>query len=516
MTPLQSSHVRKPKHFKKKLSNNAAASQSLKKETQSDENNQFPFELVTKNTRKQGEHAFRWLLHPLDVNDFLSNIFEKTPKIVHDHPEKFRSLIRLSQIQELVTLGKLEYGKDLDVTRYVAEYGRSTHNGPTGQIAGKEAWTAFQTGASLRLLRPQIYAEGIYRLCAHLEAFVDCVVGANVYITPKGCQGFAPHFDDVDAFVCQVSGSKRWRVYAPRDDGLDKLPRRSSVDFSRKDVEKTEVVIDTVLAPGDMLYLPRGAVHEARTIDDDGKNGADDTNEVGDGEHEVEGCSIHVTVSMFQKWTWADLLAESAVLAVHSAACEDVQLRRTLPLCFSRFAGAGFADSNHSKREWFHGKVQTMMRRVAEHFPTDTAADLLAAQFTRQRLPPPITESKQQKEGGAEAVVKAQSMVRAVCDGAARIIVDAEGDSIGLPRIVTSVRNRRDRGMVGEDDKIGSGDGQWTESSCLPEEGQAINFVLGKYPKAVRIRDIPFDKSLEETVELVQGLVEAGVFEVVR
>ena len=34
--------------------------------------------------------------------------------------------------------------------------------------------------------------------------------GANVYLTPAGCQGFSPHYDDINAFVLQLEGEKRW------------------------------------------------------------------------------------------------------------------------------------------------------------------------------------------------------------------------------------------------------------------------------------------------------------------
>jgi len=36
-----------------------------------------------------------------------------------------------------------------------------------------------------------------------------------VYLTPPGSQGFSPHYDDIDAFVLQLEGSKRWRCYRP-------------------------------------------------------------------------------------------------------------------------------------------------------------------------------------------------------------------------------------------------------------------------------------------------------------
>ena len=41
--------------------------------------------------------------------------------------------------------------------------------------------------------------------------------------------GLAPHHDDVELFICQTSGAKRWRLYAPLG-GFD-LPGESSADL---------------------------------------------------------------------------------------------------------------------------------------------------------------------------------------------------------------------------------------------------------------------------------------------
>lgn len=42
-----------------------------------------------------------------------------------------------------------------------------------------------------------------------LELFFRTAVGCNSYLTPPGQQGFAPHSDDIDAFILQLEGSKR-------------------------------------------------------------------------------------------------------------------------------------------------------------------------------------------------------------------------------------------------------------------------------------------------------------------
>ena len=99
------------------------------------------------------------------------------------------------------------------------------------------------------------------------------------YLTPPGTQGFAPHYDDIEAFVLQVEGCKRWRVYRPHK-SQNQLPRVSSRkifplgfhlmcvshfksyvgNFGQKGLGKPD--IDVLLEPGDLLYFPRGFIHQ--------------------------------------------------------------------------------------------------------------------------------------------------------------------------------------------------------------------------------------------------------------
>jgi ribosomal protein L16 Arg81 hydroxylase len=98
---------------------------------------------------------------------------------------------------------------------------------------------------------------------ARLAEEVGHPVQVNAYVTPPQSRGFAAHYDVHDVFVLQVAGRKRWYVHEPVL--VDPLPDQPW------DQRKTEVtaraaeppLMDTVLAPGDALYLPRGFLHSA-------------------------------------------------------------------------------------------------------------------------------------------------------------------------------------------------------------------------------------------------------------
>lgn len=55
----------------------------------------------------------------------------------------------------------------------------------------------------------------MWQLVSLFEEHVESGGGANVYFTPPNAQGFAPHFDDIEAFVLQMEGTKHWKLNAP-------------------------------------------------------------------------------------------------------------------------------------------------------------------------------------------------------------------------------------------------------------------------------------------------------------
>ena len=122
----------------------------------------------------------------------------------------------------MVDAGKLTYGVDVDLACY-RDGVRSTPSdaaplrGRTADVATmKRMFTEDQH--SIRLKCPQMHSKKLWRMIATMEDFFQMGGGANVYLTPAGAQGFAPHYDDIEAFVLQLEGRKRWRVYKPPTD----------------------------------------------------------------------------------------------------------------------------------------------------------------------------------------------------------------------------------------------------------------------------------------------------------
>lgn len=89
---------------------------------------------------------------------------------------------------------------------------------------------------------------------------------ANCYLTPPHAQAVPPHADDRDVLVIQLVGSKTWQVYQtvpiPYPYPHQQVGKEGLVVPASVLEGPTE--ISTTLHPGDVLYMPRGFVHQAQ------------------------------------------------------------------------------------------------------------------------------------------------------------------------------------------------------------------------------------------------------------
>ncbi|MGZ8802873.1 MAG: cupin domain-containing protein [Mycobacterium sp.] len=188
-------------------------------------------------------------------------------------PRAFGDLLSSDTVDELIA----ERGVRAPFIRLAKEgavLARDCYLGPAGfgaeipdQVDSAKVLGEFASGATIVL-------QGLHRLWPPLIDFVRQAVDdlghpvqANAYITPPSNRGFDPHYDVHDVFVLQTAGQKRWIVHEPVH--VHPLPSQPWTQHRAAISERvTEApVIDTVLSPGDALYLPRGWVHSAQAME---------------------------------------------------------------------------------------------------------------------------------------------------------------------------------------------------------------------------------------------------------
>ena len=81
------------------------------------------------------------------------------------------------------------------------------------------------------------------------------------FSAPHG--GVGPHIDQYDVFIVQGSGQRHWKVGA-RDQGQYKESIQAG---ALRQIEGFDPIIDQVLEPGDLLYIPPGFPHEGDTLE---------------------------------------------------------------------------------------------------------------------------------------------------------------------------------------------------------------------------------------------------------
>jgi lysine-specific demethylase/histidyl-hydroxylase NO66 len=147
-------------------------------------------------------------------------------------------------------------------------------------------------------------------------------VGCTAYLTPPDSQGIAPHHDDVEVFILQTQGSKSWQLFAPQRELSHKYEKTPPGTLGKAMMEVT-------LEQGDLLYIPRGVIHQAKATAD---------------------FSTHLTVSTYQAQSYGDLLQAALPAALSRAMDLDVSFRRGLPLrAFHSLGTAAAADTTDSR-----------------------------------------------------------------------------------------------------------------------------------------------------------------------
>lgn len=246
--------------------------------------------------------------------EFARDVWARTALLTR-RADDFSDLFSADAVDELVSRRGLRT-PFLRVAKNGATVPASTFTSSAGvgatisdQLDDTALWREFADGATLVLQALQRTWGPVADFSTGLSGELGHPVQANAYVTPPQNRGFDDHYDVHDVFVLQIEGSKRWIVHRPvHPDPLRDQPwtdHRAAV----AEAAEGEPHIDTVLAPGDVLYLPRGWLHAA----------------------EAQGeVSIHLTLGIHNRTRYE--LAEQLAQAALAALRDDPGMRGSLPL----------------------------------------------------------------------------------------------------------------------------------------------------------------------------------------
>ncbi|KAL2082638.1 hypothetical protein ACEWY4_022456 [Coilia grayii] len=435
------------------------------------------------NSRERANSLFQWFIHPVPLKTFLRDTWEKKPLLIKRHKlEYYKGLFSTAEFDRALREDNVQFGVNLDVTSYINGK-RETHN-PPGRALPYTVWNFYESGCSLRMLNPQAFSSTVWNVLSILQELFGSMAGANVYLTPAGTQGFAPHYDDIEAFVVQLEGKKHWRVYNPRTED-EVLPVVSSPNFNQAEIGKP--ILDVVLEAGDLLYFPRGFIHQGDCLPD--------------------AHSLHVTISSYQKNSWGELLTKLVPAALEIAMEEDVEYRKGLPLDYLSYMGVQNSDKEDPRRAEFLSHVGSLMKKLVAYAPVDAAVDQKAREFLHDCLPPVLTPVEKAssvygaparwEDGEALGLVihmRPQTRIRLIRAGIARLCSD--GEEVSLYHTVENSR-------VYHQEELKS-------FEIRPEHTDAMEFLLHSYPKFVTVSSLPCDTT-EEKLSLADLLFEKGL-----
>lgn len=476
--------------FAPKPQSNLKHAKNLKHIIESHENEDEADDLISEHaeifdSRQEAVTLFKNIVYPVKIKEFFSEYWEKKPMLIRrENPEHNKAWFSCKEFDNILRNHTLEFTTNIDVVTYIDEV-KQNHN-KEGRAFAPLVWDFFQQGCSIRLLNPQTYSKNCWKFLSTLQELFGTCVGANIYLTPAGTQGFAPHYDDIEAFVLQLEGRKRWRVYKPITKA-EQLPRFSSGNFQQSEIG--EPIIDCVLEPGDLLYFPRGYIHQANACDD------------------VH--SLHITVSCYQKNSWGDFLSKLLPGAIEIAMQEDVEFRKGLPINYLLNNGVAFDSEKISEdRKKFFDKTARLMKKLIDYVPIDAAVDQMGKQYIHDSLPPYINESERSRSiyGNGEkwnakkmcvqnaGEIEPDTTIKLIRRNCMRLVV--EGDAC-------LIYHNLENGRVWHEKEP-----QYLEVES--EAAPAIEFLIKNYPNYCTVEELPL-KTIEEKIVVSSCLYDIGL-----
>jgi hypothetical protein len=237
------------------------------------------------------------LLASVPLDRFFDEYWEESPLHAPHGGDKFIDILRLEDIDHLLSLPGVVGSEFFRLLNRNAPGDVLPFSATGKTLSVAQIYHAFEQGSTINLLGVHRFWPPVGAFCRDLEETLHHRIYCNLFFTPPNAEPLHAHYDDQDVFILQLSGSKKWRI----DEQSFPLPLRG--DFA--DVQLGDSPKEIILHEGDVLYLPRGFVHQPAVLD---------------------SLSLHLTVGVTPH-RWIDLLASALIVKSQ----RTIALRRALP-----------------------------------------------------------------------------------------------------------------------------------------------------------------------------------------
>ena len=404
---------------------------------------------ITEKNITSYKELFEHLIDGISFDTFISEIFEKTPCYFMRETNDTNNLVDILSCKSFLKIIKTDFNDhiipnnnitavryidderdDLDWFDIVSSKKRKAQDEDI-YVSSKDIDKAFSQLYTLQFYQPQRFLDHLHKINSSFEYHFGTLAGSSAYLTPSPSQGLPPHHDDVDVFILQTEGEKLWYIW----NGDEELPD----NYARIEREKLPSQCQEILLrKGDMLYLPRGTIHEAIAKD---------------------SFSTHVTISIYQHYNMKTLLLRALPLALNKAFEQDISIRKGLPIRFSDTFGS-FASKNLEtgqklvmdypqailSRENFLQKCQSIVNSLTDFVTIDTidqAADEVVMDFVENRLPPPLSlNNNLNNKSKGKLKISGASKVRLIDPNIMQCTIQ-EVDGVSLLCVFNALYNNR-------------------------------------------------------------------------
>jgi ribosomal protein L16 Arg81 hydroxylase len=256
---------------------------------------------------------FQFLINPIKLETFFSEYYQKKHlHIKRTDKNYFRGILSMENIDNYLSRNDVYYpalrivknGKELDNSLYL----KNDSFGQYGLVDMDKLFEQYCTNSTVVFQAFQRSLDTLRELCLNMHEQTSINFSANIYMTPCASRGFNYHYDTHDVIILQTFGKKKFYLYdTPVHLPTKQQGHNQSEEFKKKDYKTEKPIFEEVLEAGDVLYIPRGLVHNAESL---------------------ENTSLHCTLGFFPQ-KWHDLFAN-----LNSKITFIDEFRQTIPFIY--------------------------------------------------------------------------------------------------------------------------------------------------------------------------------------